>query len=145
MVPAPVFILYRLMNLFLIAILASTVLFLPLYAIWVGIVTMQLNERYGNWSLARNTSGHYGAGAAGLELQGRSWDWDLRGWGYKPGPAGLVLGLVPGIQRWGFGHLGVLGSGPGAAGLGLELRVITSSALVGTWFGAGATGLQVWG
>ena len=42
-----VYILYGLIHMFLIVILASTVLFLPLIVIWVGLVAMQLRERYG--------------------------------------------------------------------------------------------------
>ena len=74
MVSVTVYILYRLIHLFVIVILASTVLSLPLHAIWIGIVTMQLGERYGK------------------EL-GNKHEWTFWNWRCRAGAAKLELGL----------------------------------------------------
>ena len=128
MVSVTVNILYRLIHLFLIAILALTVLFLPLYAIWVGIVTMQLNERYGKEFDERYEWARVGV----LELA-------LQGWSCKAGAgtgtSGAGTGVADlGLQGWCLGwclgySAGALGfwgwccrAGPGAAGLQLKLQ-----------------------
>ena len=112
---------------------------LPLHAIWVGIVTIQLSEHYDK-EFERNTSRLFGA--AGLKLQGQRWDWDFRGWGWvcRHGTAGMARRA----GAWDIA-LGLYGFVAGAAGLGLEVR---GRCLARGWSsGAGAAGLrlQVWG
>ena len=97
------------------------------HLILVGIVTMQLSERFGKefgkkyeWTF---WNWRYRAGAARPDL-GLGLKW--LGLGYHAGLWACRAGLVLGIQRWGFGT--------GASGLGLQGWVW--SCRVGTWVGA---------
>ena len=56
-------------------------------------------------SLARNTSGRFGTGAAGLELQGQRWDWGFWGWGWGCRPGTAMMARRTGAWDIARGHL----------------------------------------